>query len=110
DWRLRVLVTRLCLSPCRCWGLRPPQRSILSFRWEGSRLSHTNPTSGRPVRFIDFGALNWNAVVDMSAKIPAKNLEPMDRFTFRFCKRILDLLVSVLVLILLTPLLALIAM
>jgi lipopolysaccharide/colanic/teichoic acid biosynthesis glycosyltransferase len=46
----------------------------------------------------------------MSARIPVKNLEPMDRFTFRFCKRILDLLVSVLVLILLTPLLALIGM
>jgi exopolysaccharide biosynthesis polyprenyl glycosylphosphotransferase len=47
----------------------------------------------------------------MGAKIPVTNLEHClsERFTYRFWKRILDLLVSVLVLILLAPILALIA-
>jgi len=66
-----------------------------------------NPMSRQRALFIDF----WRARAQFfggNASIPVTNCVT-ERFAYRLCKRILDILVSGLVLIALTPLLALIA-
>jgi exopolysaccharide biosynthesis polyprenyl glycosylphosphotransferase len=67
--------------------------------------------SQRPVRFTDFRLVKAEYSCDSGANIPVVMLRNCrtERFTYRFCKRLLDLCVGVLALVLLAPLLALIA-